>query len=81
MQNGSGGSGRYDRQIPAYRQSVRIWAGNGTGATCSFCGHSIQAHEIEYEVELSPASTGPSLRFHFRCHRAWETQGRHGDQR
>jgi hypothetical protein len=67
-------------QIPAYRQPVRVWAGNGTGAMCSFCGYSIQAHEIEYEIELSPPSTDGILRFHFRCHRRWEARSRPADQ-
>jgi hypothetical protein len=60
------------------RQPVRIWAGSGTGAMCSLCGCPIQAHEIEYEVVLP--STERILRFHFRCHRRWEAQGRHDEQ-
>jgi hypothetical protein len=80
MQNRSGGSDRYDWEIPAYHEPLRTWAGSGTGATCNFCGSPIQAHEIEYEIELSPPLTGRTLRFHFRCHQAWEAQGRHGDQ-
>ena len=80
MHKCSGDSDGSDRQIPAYRQPVRLWAGSGTGATCSLCGSPIQAHEIEYEVELFPATTGRFLRFHFPCHRAWEAQGRHVDQ-
>jgi hypothetical protein len=67
-------------QIPAYQQPLRTWAGNGTGATCGFCGRSIEAHEIEYEIELPPPATGRSLRFHFHCHRAWEARSRYGDQ-
>jgi len=80
MEECSGESDRNDWRIPAHRQAVRVWAGNGTGATCSFCGCCIQAHEIEYEIELSPPSTERSLRFHFRCHRRWEAQNRHVDQ-
>ena len=71
MQKCSGDSDGSDRQIPAYRQPVRIWAGSGTGATCSLCGSPIQAHEIEYEIVLP--STERVLRFHFLCHRRWET--------
>jgi hypothetical protein len=78
MQKCSGDSEGSDRQTPPYRQPVRIWAGNGTGATCSLCGCPIQAHEIEYEVVLP--STERILRFHFRCHRRWEAQDRHDDQ-
>jgi hypothetical protein len=79
MQKWSGDSDGSDRQTPAYRQPVRISAGSGTGATCSLCGCPIQAHEIEYEIVLP--STERILRFHFRCQRRWEAQGRHVDQR
>jgi hypothetical protein len=78
MHKCSGDSEGSDRQTPPYRQPVRIWAGSGTGATCSLCGCPIQAHEIEYEVVLP--STERILRFHFRCHRRWEVQDRHDDQ-
>jgi hypothetical protein len=67
-------------QIPAYQEPLRTWAGSGTGGPCSFCGRSIKAHEIEYEIELAPPATERSLQFHSHCHRAWEAQGRHGDQ-
>jgi hypothetical protein len=80
MQNRTGRSDRYDWQIPAYHEPLRRWAGSGTGAMCNFCGSPIQAHEIEYEIELSPPLTERTLRFHFHCHQAWEAQGRHGDQ-
>jgi hypothetical protein len=80
MEKCSGKSDQNDRQIPAYMYPVRVWAGNGTGATCSFCGYSIQAHEIEYEIEPSLPSTEGILRFHFRCHRRWEGQSRPVDQ-
>jgi hypothetical protein len=80
MEKCSGDSDRYDWQIPAYRQPVRIWAGNGTGARCSFCAYSIQAQEIEYEIEPSLPSTERIMRFHFRCYRTWEAQGRNVHQ-
>jgi hypothetical protein len=70
MHKCSGDSEGSDRQTPPDRQPVRIWAGSGTGATCSFCGSPIQANEIEYEIVLP--STERILRFHFRCHRRWE---------
>jgi hypothetical protein len=79
MHKCSGDSEGSDRRTPPYRQPVRIWAGNGTGATCSLCGFPIQANEIEYELVLP--STERILRFHFRCHRRWEAQGGHVDQR
>jgi hypothetical protein len=81
MQECSGDSDRYgDWQIPTCRPRARIWAGKGTGATCSFCGYSIQAHEIEYEIELAPPSTERIVRLHFHCHRRWEVQVGHVDQ-
>jgi hypothetical protein len=59
-------------ETPSQRKPLRTWAGRGTGAACNFCGHSIQAQEVEYEIELPPAGAGRSLRFHFNCYRAWE---------
>lgn len=79
MHKCSGDSEGSDRQTPPNRQPVRIWAGSGTGATCSLCGSPIQANDIEYEIVLP--STEQILRFHFRCHRRWEAQGKHVDQR
>jgi hypothetical protein len=76
MEECSGRPARNDWRIPAYRQPVRVWAGNGTGAPCSFCGCCIQPHELEYEIELSPP-TERILRFHFRCYRSWEAQNTH----
>jgi hypothetical protein len=37
-----------------YRKPLRTWAGHGTGAICHGCNEIIQAHEIEYEIELAP---------------------------
>ena len=53
-----------------YRVPLRTWAGHGTGATCSGCGCTIQAHEIEYEIELPQEGAG-TLHFHFVCYRNW----------
>ena len=80
MQASTGDSDQDGWQIPAYQEPLRTWAGSGTGAACSFCGRSIEAHEIEYEIELPPSAIGRRLQFHFHCHRAWEARGRHGDQ-
>jgi hypothetical protein len=78
MHKCGGDSEGSDRQTPPYRQPVRIWAGNGTGATCSLCGFPIQANEIEYEIVLP--SIQRILRFHFHCHLRWQAQGRQVDQ-
>lgn len=56
----------------SHREPLRTWAGRGTGANCSFCGQSIRSQEVEYEIELPPAGTGRTLRFHFNCYRAWD---------
>jgi hypothetical protein len=48
----------------------RTWAGQGTGAPCSACGLEIGEKEIEYEVEMQPASVG-TLHFHFNCYQEW----------
>jgi hypothetical protein len=61
-----------------YREPLKTWAGHGTGAICSGCGCSIQAHEIEYEVELRPGESAPSLHFHFVCYRNWTGRGVRG---
>ena len=58
------------------REPLRTWAGHGTGAICNACGTPIQAHEIEYEVEMSAGSGAPSLNFHLMCYRVWA--GRNG---
>lgn len=53
------------------REPLRTWAGRGTGAICNACGAPIQAHEIEYEVEMPAGSAAPSLNFHLMCYRNW----------
>jgi hypothetical protein len=64
-----------DLSVMPYREPLRTWAGHGTGARCNGCGGSIQAHEIEYEVELPPGSDAPTLHFHFVCYRNWTGRG------
>jgi len=53
------------------REPLRTWAGHGTGVTCSGCGEPIQAHEIEYEVEMPAGGAAPTLNFHLACYRSW----------
>ena len=63
------------RTLP-YQEPLRTWAGRGTGVLCDLCGVSINAQEIEYEVELQePAGNTRDLHFHVNCYRAWEIQG------
>ena len=49
---------------------LRTWAGHGTGVPCNSCGHPIGEQDIEYEVELQPASL-QTLHFHFNCYQEW----------
>lgn len=52
-------------------EPLRTWAGHGTGVICNGCGERIQAHEIEYEVEMPAGSTAATLNFHLGCYRSW----------
>jgi hypothetical protein len=64
--------------LPLMRQEtpLRTWAGHGTGVICASCHQPIQAHEIEYEVEMPAGSEAPTLNFHLLCYRNWT--GRNG---
>jgi hypothetical protein len=63
-----------ERQLLPYEEPARTWAGHGTGGLCNACGLVVNAHDIEYEVELVTAGSVRTLRFHFNCYRIWETQ-------
>jgi len=65
-----------ERQGLPYQEPLRTWAGRGSGALCNLCGHAIKAQDIEYEIDVAPADSGRSLRFHFNCYRVWEAQRR-----
>ncbi len=58
------GDGRLPRSVPA-----SVWAGPGTGATCSLCELSIEAEHVEYELS---GNGGAIFRFHMRCHAIWQ---------
>ena len=60
-----------DVSLVRQREPLRTWAGHGTGVICNGCGEPIQAHEIEYEVEMPPGSDVPALNFHLACYRTW----------
>jgi hypothetical protein len=64
-----------DVSLMPRREPLRTWAGHGTGAICNGCGEPIQAHEIEYEVELPPGADVPALNFHLVCYRSWTGRG------
>ena len=64
-----------DLPLVRKREPLRTWAGHGTGAICNACGAPVQAHEIEYEVEMPAGSTAPTLNFHLMCYRNWTGRG------
>ena len=64
-----------DLPLVRKREPLRTWAGHGTGAICNACGAPIQAHEIEYEVEMPAGSSAPTLNFHLMCYRNWTGRG------
>ena len=68
---GSETAEKVDLPVMRQREPLRTWAGHGTGAICKACGAPIQAHEIEYEVEMPAGSAAPTLNFHLMCYRNW----------
>ena len=48
--------------------SVKTWAGYGTGLTCDGCDAPITSSEPEHEEEMSD---GRTLRFHVACDGLW----------
>ena len=71
LRTGSETTENVDVSLMPQREPLRTWAGHGTGVICNGCGESIQAHEIEYEVEMPPGSDVPALNFHLACYRTW----------
>ena len=47
----------------------RVWGGKGTGVTCAVCARSIDAIELEFELDLDPL-----LRMHARCFSVWDQE-------
>ena len=72
---GSDTAEKIDLPLMRQREPLRTWAGHGTGAICNACGAPIQAHEIEYEVEMPAGSAAPTLNFHLMCYRNWTGRG------
>jgi len=60
-----------------YRQPRRAWAGHGSGTLCDFCRHTIEATQIEYEIEyqvaLASGSASEVLYMHLECYHDWAT--------
>jgi hypothetical protein len=75
VRTGSETAEKVDLPRMQQREPLRTWAGHGTGAICNACGAPIQAHEIEYEVEMPAGSSAPTLNFHLMCYRNWTGRG------
>jgi len=62
-------------QIPRDRPSG-LWGGHGSGETCPVCGHSIDAAEMELEIEFTADHTQAVQEFHLHlpCFAAWEIE-------
>ncbi|MBV8741024.1 MAG: hypothetical protein JOZ12_04520 [Sinobacteraceae bacterium] len=60
--------GRLPRTAPLY-----MWAGTGSGARCALCDRSIDAGQVEYELEFNSAPASV-YRFHRLCHDAWHLE-------
>ena len=66
-------------QVP-HDQPKGLWGGNGTGETCPVCGNSLDAAEMELEVEFEFAEVGArgvrEFHLHLPCFAAWEIERR-----
>ena len=58
-----------------YRKPRRTWAGRGSGAVCDVCGETIDADQIEYEVELPADHSNTVLNMHLSCFEEWTASG------
>ena len=55
-----------------YRPPLRAWAGRGSGTACRLCGGAIEAHQVEYELELEPAAAERIVLYmHLECYQRW----------
>ena len=53
----------------------RIWGGKGSGSCCAVCARTIDAFELEFELEFTPSggSDQPlSPRVHAKCFAIWD---------
>jgi hypothetical protein len=50
----------------------KVWAGKGTGQSCSGCGRPITADQVEYEMDLPGARV--AMRLHQSCLEVWDNQ-------
>ena len=62
-------------ELPA-EVAERIWAGYGTGETCSGCGLPIEKEEVEYELTFAKPGVAPPepVRLHRACCELWNVE-------
>ena len=61
-----------DQSANSVSESVhRAWAGRGTGARCDLCHEPIAADQLEYEIELRPATCARAMILHLGCYERW----------
>jgi hypothetical protein len=60
-------------QLPREMPPSRMWAGYGTGQSCSLCDKPIQRDEVEYEIE-HPHGPVQTFRFHTVCQAIWQLE-------
>jgi hypothetical protein len=62
--------------LPNHRPE-RVWGGKGTGATCAVCARSIDAIELEFELDFETPDENECncpLRVHARCFSVWDQE-------
>jgi hypothetical protein len=68
---------KLDTGLLPHDQPRKLWAGDGTGKTCTACERPILSSQREYEVQYD--DDRPDIRFHAACHGAWEAERRRRD--
>ena len=59
--------------IPAPNE---VWAGYGTGKTCTICRQKIQSYQIENEMSVRGGGVEIKFWAHLRCLKLWRTASR-----
>ena len=47
----------------------KVWAGNGEGGICAFCGRAIERRHVEYELDFGDGA--PICLMHAHCFESW----------
>jgi hypothetical protein len=57
------------------RSPERMWGGSGSGTPCPVCANTVDAEEMELELEFAADSQeGREFHLHLRCFAAWELE-------